>query len=71
MEGDRSRDPLRQVQIETRILEVKLAGDLDQGVQDYLGHLAGNSPNTSAVNESSSQGALAARGVALGRSSMF
>ena len=63
--------PPLQVQIETRILEVKLSGDLDQGVQWYLGRLAGNSSSTSVANESGSQGALGAGGVALGSSSMF
>ena len=63
--------PPLQVQIETRILEVKLTGDLDQGVQWYLGRLAGNSSSTTVANESGSQGALGAGGVALGSSSMF
>lgn len=63
--------PPLQVQIETRILEVKLSGDLDQGVQWYLGRLAGNSSSTSVANESGSQGALGAGGVTLGSSSMF
>lgn len=63
--------PPLQVQIETRILEVKLTGDLDLGVQWYLGRLAGNSSSTTVANESGSQGALGAGGVALGSSSMF
>lgn len=64
------RPPL-QVQIETRILEVTLTGDLDLGVQWYLGRLAGNSSSTTVANEPGSQGALGAGGVALGSSSMF
>jgi len=64
-------NPPLQVQIETRILEVKLTGDLDLGVQWYLGRLAGNSSSTTVANESGSQGALGAGGVALGSSSMF
>ncbi|VVQ01730.1 Type II secretion system protein D [Pseudomonas fluorescens] len=63
--------PPLQVQIETRILEVKLTGDLDLGVQWYLGRLAGNSSSTTVANESGSQAALGAGGVALGSSSMF
>ncbi|CAM3591214.1 Type II secretion system protein D [Pseudomonas reidholzensis] len=63
--------PPLQVQIETRILEVKLTGDLDLGVQWYLGRLAGNSSSTTVANQSGSQGALGAGGVALGSSSMF
>ncbi|HDS1733093.1 type II secretion system secretin GspD [Pseudomonas sp. BP8] len=63
--------PPLQVQIETRILEVKLTGDLDLGVQWYLGRLAGNSSSSTVANESGSQGALGAGGVALGGSSMF
>lgn len=63
--------PPRQVQIETRILEVKLTGALDLGVQWYLGQLAGNSSSSSVANASGSQGALGAGGVALGDSSAF
>ncbi len=63
--------PPLQVQIETRILEVKLTGDLDLGVQWYLGRLAGNSTSDTVANESGSQGALGAGGVALGSSSLF
>ncbi|HKS12954.1 MAG TPA: type II secretion system secretin GspD [Pseudomonas sp.] len=63
--------PPLQVQIETRILEVKLTGDLDLGVQWYLGRLAGNSSSTTVANQSGSQAALGAGGVALGSSSMF
>ena len=63
--------PPLQVQIETRILEVKLTGDLDLGVQWYLGRLAGNSSSTTVANQSGSQGALGAGGVALGSSSLF
>lgn len=63
--------PPLQVQIETRILEVTLTGDLDLGVQWYLGRLAGNSSSPTVANEPGSQGALGAGGVALGSSSMF
>jgi general secretion pathway protein D len=63
--------PPLQVQIETRILEVRLTGELDLGVQWYLGRLAGNSGNPAVANQSGSQGALGAGGVALGGSSMF
>lgn len=63
--------PPLQVQIETRILEVKLTGDLDLGVQWYLGRLAGNASSPTVANESGSQAALGAGGVALGSSSMF
>lgn len=63
--------PPLQVQIETRILEVKLTGDLDLGVQWYLGRLAGNSSSTTVANQSGSQGALGAGGIALGSSSLF
>ena len=55
-----------QVQIETRILEVKLTGELDLGVQWYLGRLAGNSSSTTVANTSGNQGALGAGGVGLG-----
>lgn len=55
-----------QVQIETRILEVKLTGDLDLGVQWYLGRLAGNSGNPAVANTSGGQGALGAGGAGLG-----
>ena len=63
--------PPLQVQIETRILEVRLAGDLSLGVQWYLGQLAGNSSNASIANASGSQGALGAGGVGAGNSSIF
>ncbi|MBK5002064.1 type II secretion system secretin GspD [Pseudomonas sp. S31] len=63
--------PPLQVQIETRILEVQLTGDLDLGVQWYLGRLAGNSTSDTVANERGSQGALGAGGVALGSSSLF
>ncbi|RMO59376.1 hypothetical protein ALQ38_05517, partial [Pseudomonas marginalis pv. marginalis] len=43
-------NPPLQVQIETRILEVKLTGELDLGVQWYLGRLAGNSTSTTVGN---------------------
>jgi general secretion pathway protein D len=55
-----------QVQIETRILEVKLTGELDLGVQWYLGKLAGNSSSTTVANTSGNQGALGAGGAGLG-----
>ena len=55
-----------QVQIETRILEVKLTGELDQGVQWYLGRLAGNSTSTTVANTPGSQGALGRGGAGLG-----
>jgi general secretion pathway protein D len=57
-----------QVQIETRILEVKLTGELDQGVQWYLGRLAGNSASTTVANTPGSQGALGGGGAGLGAS---
>ncbi|SQF99210.1 general secretion pathway protein D [Paucimonas lemoignei] len=60
-----------QVQIETRILEVNLSGELDLGVQWYLGRLAGNSSTTNIENTPGSQGALGAGGAALGSSSLF
>ena len=60
-----------QVQIETRILEVKLSGELDLGVQWYLGRLAGNSASATVANTPGSQGALGAGGAALGSSSLF
>ncbi|MET1070888.1 MAG: type II secretion system secretin GspD [Pseudomonas prosekii] len=56
----------QQVQIETRILEVKLTGELDLGVQWYLGKLAGNSSSTTVANTSGNQGALGAGGAGLG-----
>lgn len=59
-------NPPLQVQIETRILEVKLTGELDLGVQWYLGRLAGNSASTTAANASGSQGALGGGGAGLG-----
>ena len=55
-----------QVQIETRILEVNLSGELDLGVQWYLGRLAGNSASTTVANASGSQGALGGDGAGLG-----
>ena len=55
-----------QVQIETRILEVKLTGELDLGVQWYLGRLAGNSSSTTVANTRGSQGALGGGGAGLG-----
>ncbi|WP_245391803.1 type II secretion system secretin GspD [Salinicola aestuarinus] len=64
-------NPPRQVQIETRILEVRLSGDLNMGVQWYLGQLAGNASSGGTINESGSQGALGAGGAALGNSSAF
>ena len=59
-------NPPLQVQIETRILEVKLTGELDMGVQWYLGRLAGNSGSTTVANAAGSQGALGAGGAGLG-----
>jgi general secretion pathway protein D len=59
-------NPPMQVQIETRILEVNLTGELDQGVQWYLGRLAGNSTSTTVANTSGSQGALGGGGASLG-----
>lgn len=59
-------NPPLQVQIETRILEVKLTGELDLGVQWYLGRLAGNSTSTTVVNAAGSQGALGGGGAGLG-----
>ncbi len=59
-------NPPLQVQIETRILEVKLTGELDLGVQWYLGRLAGNSASTTVANTSGSQGALGGGGAGLG-----
>ncbi|WP_158541389.1 MULTISPECIES: type II secretion system secretin GspD [unclassified Pseudomonas] len=55
-----------QVQIETRILEVNLSGELDLGVQWYLGKLAGNSGSTTVANTPGSQGALGGGGAGLG-----
>ena len=59
-------NPPLQVQIETRILEVKLTGELDLGVQWYLGRLAGNSTSTTVANAAGSQGALGGGGAGLG-----
>ncbi len=59
-------NPPLQVQIETRILEVKLTGELDLGVQWYLGRLAGNSTSTTVGNAAGSQGALGGGGAGLG-----
>ena len=64
-------NPPLQVQIETRILEVNLTGDLDLGVQWYLGRLAGNSTSETVADTPGSQGALGAGGVGLGTASMF
>ena len=61
-------NPPLQVQIETRILEVKLTGELDLGVQWYLGRLAGNSGSKTVANASGSQGALGSGGAGLGAS---
>jgi general secretion pathway protein D len=60
-----------QVQIETRILEVNLSGELDLGVQWYLGRLAGNSASTTVANAAGSQGALGGGGAGLGADSLF
>ncbi len=59
-------NPPMQVQIETRILEVSLTGELDLGVQWYLGRLAGNSTTTGIGDVSGSQGALGSGGAGLG-----
>ncbi len=59
-------NPPLQVQIETRILEVSLTGELDLGVQWYLGKLAGNSGSTTVANTPGSQGALGGGGAGLG-----
>ncbi len=64
-------NPPMQVQIETRILEVRLTNELDLGVQWYLGNLAGNSGTTGVANQSGSQGALGGGGVNVGDSSLF
>ncbi|MEQ4311872.1 type II secretion system secretin GspD [Pseudomonas syringae] len=65
-------NPPLQVQIETRILEVSLTGELDMGVQWYLGRLAGNSGTTGNVaNTAGSQGALGTGGAALGATDAF
>ncbi|HEX8595805.1 MAG TPA: type II secretion system secretin GspD [Pseudomonas sp.] len=64
-------NPPLQVQIETRILEVKLSGSLELGVQWYLGRLAGNSTSTTVANTAGSQGALGAGGAGLGTDSLF
>ena len=64
-------NPPLQVQIETRILEVRLSGSLELGVQWYLGRLAGNSTSTTVANASGSQGALGAGGAGLGADSLF
>jgi general secretion pathway protein D len=58
--------PPMQVQIETRILEVSLTGELDLGVQWYLGRLAGNSTTAGIGNVPGSQGALGGGGAGLG-----
>ena len=47
---------------------VKLTGELDLGVQWYLGRLAGNSTSTTVANASGSQGALGGGGAGLGAS---
>ncbi|WP_459202884.1 type II secretion system protein GspD, partial [Pseudomonas fragariae (ex Marin et al. 2024)] len=65
-------NPPLQVQIETRILEVKLTGELDMGVQWYLGRLAGNSGTTGNVtNTAGSQGAIGTGGAALASTDAF
>ncbi|WP_122677629.1 type II secretion system secretin GspD [Pseudomonas viridiflava] len=65
-------NPPLQVQIETRILEVKLTGELDMGVQWYLGRLAGNAGTPGNVtNTAGSQSALGAGGAALAASDSF
>ncbi|KPX82381.1 proteinral secretion pathway protein D [Pseudomonas amygdali pv. mellea] len=65
-------NPPLQVQIETRILEVSLTGELDMGVQWYLGRLAGNSGTTGNVtNTAGSQGAIGTGGAALASTDAF
>ncbi|KPY99926.1 proteinral secretion pathway protein D [Pseudomonas syringae] len=65
-------NPPLQVQIETRILEVQLTGELDMGVQWYLGRLAGNSGTTGNVtNTAGSQGAIGTGGAALASTDAF
>ncbi|WP_423251702.1 type II secretion system protein GspD, partial [Pseudomonas viridiflava] len=65
-------NPPLQVQIETRILEVKLTGELDMGVQWFLGRLAGNSGTTGNVtNTPGSQGSLGTGGAALAATDSF
>ncbi|SDX12191.1 type II secretion system protein D (GspD) [Pseudomonas syringae] len=65
-------NPPLQVQIETRILEVKLTGELDMGVQWYLGRLAGNSGATANVaNTPGSQGSIGTGGAALAATDSF
>jgi len=59
-------NPPMQVQIETRILEVSLTGDLSLGVQWYLGKLAGNSGTSGVENTSGSGGGLGQGGAGLG-----
>lgn len=58
-------NPPLQVQIETRILEVNLNKGMNQGVQWYLGRLAGNSTTAGVQNRPGSQGALGGGGAAL------
>lgn len=60
-----------QVQIETRILEVSLSGELNLGVQWYLGRLARNSGSDTVSNTAGSQGALGGGGLGVGNSSLF
>lgn len=60
-----------QVQIETRILEVNLTGELDLGVQWYLGRLAGNTGTTNISDVAGSQGALGGGGLGVQNSSLF
>lgn len=64
-------NPPLQVQIETRILEVSLTGSLEQGVQWYLGNLAGNSTTPGVQNTTGSQGALGGGGVEVRSASLF
>ncbi|WP_426119043.1 type II secretion system secretin GspD [Pseudomonas sp. DSP3-2-2] len=64
-------NPPMQVQIETRILEVSLTGELDLGVQWYLGQLAGNSTTPGIGNVNGSQGALGSGGAGLGAADTF
>jgi general secretion pathway protein D len=64
-------NPPMQVQIETRILEVSLTGELDMGVQWYLGRLAGNSTSNTVASTRGSQGALGSGGAALASTDTF
>ncbi len=60
----------KQVQIEVRILQVNLSGGLEQGVQWYLGRLAGNS-SSDVSDTAGHQGALGSGGTGLGSTDAF